>query len=70
MRKLALFGGGPAGTGKTIDLDHICNGNDTFCPEHGFKFSHPSPEELKRNIPFYEEHKYSAITGEYLGKKS
>lgn len=67
MRKLILHGGGPAGTGKEIDLDKLCNGDNRYCPHHGYQYHHISDKELK-SCPGYEEHKYDAVTGSYLGK--
>ncbi len=63
MNKITLHGG--PYDGKVIDLNHVCNNDDQFCPEHGYKFRHASVKEIEQVIGPIQQHEYHVPSGTY-----
>lgn len=60
---MLLLKGGPY-DGRVIDTSKVCNGNDEYCPAHGFRFTHPELLSCgETGVMRYETHKYDLTTG-------
>ena len=52
--------------GRVIDTNSICNGDDIYCPVHGWKFRHTGN---KTDLIYSEvSFKYDILTGKYIKK--